>query len=255
MSEERILKVKPPPEYPPEEGSYLRGNDLSPVAVCVLLHTPYDKIPSYLQDLVKISIESGATLSGYLQTENVGIEKIICNIVANPNIRYLIVCGTESPGHQPGQTLSALMQNGVDDRRRIIGAEAPTPYLYNIPIEAIERFRGQITMIDLALKEDRILALKPDIVKKAIWTCYQEEPTQFLDYTAYDIGAYPEPPMVFKITWRVERPWTVLSGEEAEILKKVNEAIKEQRRLKKRREDEELLRLLQPKGSNKETSL
>ncbi|MEM3584285.1 MAG: hypothetical protein QW193_03260, partial [Nitrososphaerales archaeon] len=138
-TDRKILKVKPPPEYPTEDGSYLRGNDLSPVAVCVLLHTFYDKIPSYLQELVKTSIESGAALAGYLQTENVGIEKIICNIVANPNIRYLIVCGVESSGHQPGQTLQALVDNGVDEKRRIIGAEAPTPYLYNIPLEAIKR--------------------------------------------------------------------------------------------------------------------
>jgi len=66
------------------------------------------------------------------------IGKIICNIVANPNIRYLIVYGVESPGHQPGQALSCLMRNGVDERRCIIGAEAPTPYLYNVPLESIE---------------------------------------------------------------------------------------------------------------------
>ncbi|MGQ9469006.1 MAG: tetrahydromethanopterin S-methyltransferase subunit A [Nitrososphaerales archaeon] len=254
-TDRKILKVKPPPEYPPEEGSYLRGNDLSPAAVCVLLHTFYDKIPPYLQKLVKTSIESGAALAGYLQTENVGIEKIVCNIVANPNIRYLIVCGVESPGHQPGQTLSALMQNGVDERRRIVGAEAPTPYLYNIPLEAIERFRKQITLINLALEEDRMLALDPEIVKKAIRACYQEEPTQFLKYTTYDMGAYPEPPLCFKITWRIERPWTVLSEKEAEILKKVDEEIKHIRQQeKKRKEDEELLRLLQPKTVAKRQS-
>lgn len=72
---QKILKVKPPLEYPIEDGSYLRGNDLSPVAVCVLLHTFYDKIPAFLQELAKTGVESGAALSGYLQTENVGIEK------------------------------------------------------------------------------------------------------------------------------------------------------------------------------------
>ncbi|MEM2896297.1 MAG: tetrahydromethanopterin S-methyltransferase subunit A [Candidatus Bathyarchaeia archaeon] len=253
LSKREIVKVKVPSEYPPEEGSYLRGNDFSPVAVCVLLHTFYDKIPQYLQQLVKISVESGAALAGYLQTENVGIEKIICNIVANPNIRYLIVCGVESPGHQPGQTLSALIQNGVDKRRRIIGAEAPTPYLYNIPLEAIERFRKQIVLINLALEEDRMLALKPEVIKNAIWACYQEEPTKFLHYTVYDVGAYSESPMLFKITWRVERPWMVLSEKEAEILKRTNEAIEWRRREEERRkEDERLLSLLRPKKGSEE---
>jgi len=223
---QKILKVKPPPEYPIEDGSYLRGNDLSPVAVCVLLHTFYDKIPAFLQELAKTGVESGAALSGYLQTENVGIEKIICNIVANPNIRYLIVCGVESSGHQPGQTLSALTQNGIDEKRRIIGAEAPTPYLYNIPVEAIERFRQQITLVNLALEDDPIPARNPEVVRKVIWSCYQEEPTRYLQYTLSDPGAYPEPPMVFRITWRIERPWTVVSEEESEILKRIQEALK-----------------------------
>jgi len=40
-----IRKVKPSPEYPPEEGHYLRGNDHSPAAVVILLHTFYGKIP------------------------------------------------------------------------------------------------------------------------------------------------------------------------------------------------------------------
>ena len=249
------MKVRPPPEYPLEDGNYLRGNDLSPAAVCVLLHTFYDKIPSYLQELVKTSIESGAALAGYLQTENVGIEKIICNLVANPNIRYLIVCGVESPGHQPGQTLSALMQNGVGDRRRIVGAEAPTPYLYNIPLEAIDRFQKQITLINVALEEDRILALKPEVIKRAVWTSYQEEPTQFMHWTFYDQGAFPEPPMCFKITWRIERPWTVLSEKEAEIFKKVDKEIKYIRQQEeKRKENEELLRLLRPKTVAKRQS-
>jgi len=227
-----IVKVKPPPEYPTEDGSYLRGNDLSPVAVCVLLHTFYDKIPDFLQELVKTGLESGAALSGYLQTENVGIEKIICNVVANPNIRYLVVCGVESPGHQPGQTLSALMQNGVDERRRIIGAEASTPFLYNIPIEAIERFRKQITLVNLALEEDPIPARKPEVIREAIRSCYQEGPTHLLHYDLYDPGAYPEPPMVFRITWRVERPWTIVSEEESEIIKRIQEALKRRKQEK-----------------------
>lgn len=66
-----IRKVKPPPEYPPEEGHYLRGNDYSPATVAILLHTFYDKIPEYLQRLASVAVESGAALAGMLQTENI----------------------------------------------------------------------------------------------------------------------------------------------------------------------------------------
>ena len=38
-----MLKVDPHPDYPPEEGRYLRGNDRSPAVVVVILNDPGDK--------------------------------------------------------------------------------------------------------------------------------------------------------------------------------------------------------------------
>jgi tetrahydromethanopterin S-methyltransferase subunit A len=134
-----MLKMSPHPDYPPEEGTYLRGNDFSPVAVVIILNTDADKIPSYVEKLVRAGIESGAALSGTLQTENIGFEKMICNIVANPNIRYLILGGPESAGHFTGESLKALFSNGVDEKKRIIGTDSPHPFLYNLPMEFIER--------------------------------------------------------------------------------------------------------------------
>ena len=83
-----MLKVTPHPDYPPEDGRYVRGNDASPVAVAIILNHDADKIPPEIEILVRTGIESGAALSGTIQTENIGFEKVICNIVANPNIRY-----------------------------------------------------------------------------------------------------------------------------------------------------------------------
>ena len=50
----------------------------------------------------------------------------MCNIVANPNIRYLILGGPESAGDLTGEALKALITNGVDKGKRIIGTNAPT---------------------------------------------------------------------------------------------------------------------------------
>ena len=80
-----MLKVDPAPGYPPEEGRYLRGNHYSPVAVIIILNTDADKIPPEIETLVRVGIESGAALSGTVQTPNIGLEKIVCNIIANPN--------------------------------------------------------------------------------------------------------------------------------------------------------------------------
>ena len=48
-----MLKVKPHPDYPPEEGRYLRSNDNSPAAVAIILNCDADKIPPELENLVK----------------------------------------------------------------------------------------------------------------------------------------------------------------------------------------------------------
>jgi tetrahydromethanopterin S-methyltransferase subunit A len=45
-------------------------------------------------------VEGGAAFSGSLQIANIGLEKIICSIVANRNIRYLIPGDLESEGHK-----------------------------------------------------------------------------------------------------------------------------------------------------------
>jgi tetrahydromethanopterin S-methyltransferase subunit A len=245
-----VRKVKTPLEYPPEEGHYLRGNDYSPAAVVILLHTFYDKIPDYLERLASVAIESGAALAGMLQTENVGIEKIVCNVVANPNVRYLIVCGVESAGHQPGQALASLVRNGVDERRNIIGAEGPTPYLYNISVESIERFRKQITLVHLIEENQTMIATDPQQLKETIRCCYQESPTDFMSFKLFDPGAYPELPICSKVTWRITKPWTVTTQEEAQLLKSIQDSAKKSRRLS----DQELLSLLKPTDRVKDES-
>jgi len=46
----------------------------------------------------------------------------------------------------------------------------------------------------------------PELIREAVCCCYQENPTSFEGHTLYDTGAYPEPPIVSKITWRVTHP-------------------------------------------------
>lgn len=197
---DKVNKTEPAPGYPPEGGCYLRGNDYSPVAVAVILRWRREEAPADIENLVRTAVESGAALAGTLQTENIGIEKVICNIVSNPNIRYLIVCGPESPGHLVGESLSALAQKGLDEKKRIIGTEAPTPYLFNVQLEFVERFRDQITLIDLVNEGS------PEVLREAVWSCYQERPTVFKNYKLCDPGAYPAEPLSGRITWRITDP-------------------------------------------------
>jgi tetrahydromethanopterin S-methyltransferase subunit A len=214
-----MLKVKPHPDYPPEEGRYLRGNDNSPVAVAIILNTEAEHIPPVIEKLVRTGIESGAALTGTVQTENIGFEKIICNLVANPNIRYLILGGPESEGHLTGEALKALFANGVDEKNRIIGTGSPHPFLFNIPKAFIDRFRKQVSLVDCQFQEE-------GIIRQAVWSCYQENPVEFHGYTLYDPGAFPEPPLSGRITWRVTQPWAEPADEkEREAKRKAQELI------------------------------
>jgi tetrahydromethanopterin S-methyltransferase subunit A len=213
-----MRKVDPHPDYPPEDGRYLRGNDFSPAAVAIILTTDEDKIPQELETLVRVGIETGAAISGTVQTENIGFEKIVCNIVANPNIRYLIIGGPESLGHSTGEALKALIHQGVDEKKRIIGTNAPHPFLFNLSMKMIERFRKQLSVIDLQFEGD------PNLIRKAVWSCYQESPVEFRGYSLYDPGAYPEPPLSGKLTGRITEPWAeVLDDKEREAKKRAQE--------------------------------
>ena len=220
-----MLKVSPVEDYPTEPGCFLRGNDYSPAAVVVLLNAPYGTLPPEVQNappeiekLVRVAVETGAALAGTLQTENIGIEKIVCNVVGNPNIRYLVLCEEEVHGHNSGTAVKALLANGINQKRTIIGSGAVTPYLFNIPLEAIERFREQVTLVDLVGEMD------PAVIGKAVWSCYQEKPTPFKDYMLHDPGAYSEAGISCTLAGKVKHPEEIEEWEIDELLKEIEGA-------------------------------
>jgi len=228
VSGAEALKVSAVGDYPTEEGCFLRGNDYSPVAVAMLLNAPYGtlpadvrSIPPEIEKLVKVAIETGAALSGTLQTENIGIEKIVCNVVGNPNIRYLVLCGEEVEGHQAGSAVKALLVNGINEKRTIIGSQGVTPYLFNISLEVIERFREQVTLVDLVGEMDS------QVVAKAVWSCYQEEPTAFKEHMLHDPGAYCQKGIATTLTGRVAHPEVVEDWELDDVVKKIEAEEKE----------------------------
>lgn len=183
----------------------------------VLCHLRYKAFPPEIDKLVRSAVETGAVLSGTLQTENIGIEKIVCNIVGNPNIRYIVLCEVDVEGHHAGDALRALVENGINQRRTIIGSTAMTPYLFNISKESIERFRKQVTLIDL------LGEMNPEVISKAVWSCYQEKPIPFLNYTLHDPGAYPEEPISCRLSWRVKHPESIEEWELEDLVKGIEE--------------------------------
>ena len=79
-------------------------------------------------------------------SENKGIETIIQFILRHPELHNMIICGKEVKGHQAGQALLSLYNDGVDDEGRIIGAKGPYPLLRSSQKD-IEIYRKQINKI------------------------------------------------------------------------------------------------------------
>ena len=137
-TEEPVIR----PGWPPLAGDYYVLCYSAPVAICTL------NSASLAQQVAHSGIPSVAIV-GTLHTENLGIERVIRNTAANPNIRSLIVCGEDTQqaiGHLPGQALLSLAANGTDQLGRIVGALGKRPVLKNVSPDEVRSFREQVTV-------------------------------------------------------------------------------------------------------------
>lgn len=108
----------------------------------------------------------GLSIAGKAETENIGIEKIIQNTLAAPALRTLILCGMDSEGHFAGQTLEALVQNGVDQNGRVIGSKGRKPVLANVSRDEVEAFRSQVQIVNLIGCMDEAVILNEIATRK-----------------------------------------------------------------------------------------
>ena len=123
-------------KWPPIPGDFKVGDPSGCVAVCTLGK--------------KIHVDADYAIIGTCKTENIGIERVVVNVISNSSVRFLILAGPEVPGHLTGSSLRCLYEQGIDpDTRKIIDAPGAIPYIENIPVEAVERFRSQIEFVDM----------------------------------------------------------------------------------------------------------
>lgn len=131
------------PGWPILKGEYDAGDSKNPVCVITC--------GSHLSG--KPVLDAGASITGSCKTENLGIEKVVAHIISNPNIRFLLVTGSEVKGHVLGQSIIALHANGVKENR-IVGAQGAIPYVENLNADAVARFQQQVQVINLLETED-----------------------------------------------------------------------------------------------------
>jgi tetrahydromethanopterin S-methyltransferase subunit A len=136
-------KKSPASGWPKVKGDFISGDANSPVAIVTM--------GSHLDE--KGLCDAGAALCGSCKTENLGLEKVIANIISNPNIRFMLCCGTEVKGHLAGQTMMALHKGGVKEGR-VVGAEGAIPFIENLTDAHIKRFQEQIEVVNIMESED-----------------------------------------------------------------------------------------------------
>lgn len=133
------LTAAPWPRYP---GDYVLGSPQGTVAVCTLSD----------RDLPHRLIAAGEpalAIAGRCDTENIGIEKVVLNLLANPRIHWLLICGEEAKGHRAGDAFVRLKERGVDANMRVLESASWRPVLKNLTLLQVARFREQVDEINL----------------------------------------------------------------------------------------------------------
>ena len=148
MHEATLCPTETPAEragWPPLPGEYSVLRYGASVAVCTL------NSENLAKELAG-SAPEGLAIVGTLHTENLGIERIIRNVLANPNIRFLVLCGEDTRqliGHLPGQSMESLFANGLDEKQRIVGATGKRPFLKNVTLEHVGTFKDQVQLVSM----------------------------------------------------------------------------------------------------------
>ncbi len=128
------------PGWPPLPGDYTVLNRDAPGAVCTLADEA-------LYETLRKAALPGVGIIGMLTTENLGIERLVRNVLASPRISWLLLCGTDSRGHRAGDCLAALAAKGVDAEMRIVGAPGKRARLINLSPEEVDTFRRDVRVV------------------------------------------------------------------------------------------------------------
>jgi tetrahydromethanopterin S-methyltransferase subunit A len=100
------------------------------------------------------TLHSRIAIIGSITTENLGVEHLVKNLISNPFLRHLVLWGEDVEGHLPGDALINLFCNGVDKKKRIIGARGARPVLKNLTQSETQHLRRQIQVFDMIGRKD-----------------------------------------------------------------------------------------------------
>jgi tetrahydromethanopterin S-methyltransferase subunit A len=145
------------------------GDQSSPVAVCTL--SSHD----LLDQLSGSPLAGRIAMLGSLETENLGIERMLTTLLRAPRIRWLIVCGDEARGRYQGQALHALFEYGIRPDGAIIEARSRRARLRALSGAQVDVARRQVHLRDLQGVRDL------DRIAAAVEECWADDPGPFAE--------------------------------------------------------------------------
>ncbi len=95
-----------------------------------------------------------AAIVGRLYTLNLGLEKLVWNVIANPAIRFLLLCGDDG-ATQISRGIVQLHEHGFDDDHHILNVTGYQPFVHNLTLEELAAFQHQVEIVDLIGETDR----------------------------------------------------------------------------------------------------
>ncbi len=130
-----------------------------------------------------------------------GINHIIRNVFANPNIRYIVLWGADMS--QSGHAFLKFMEKGVDREYAFIDTRGQIEK--EIPLDAVNEFRKQVQVIDMRGRKTDDLV---DVVKKLKpQKPFAKKPRLFKPATS-DVVSFPSEQVGFRVeSDKVAKTW------------------------------------------------
>ncbi len=146
---------------------YSAGDPDSPVAICTLSSA------DLLRELTSSPIAGRVSIIGPLETQNIGLERMVGTLLERPRIRWLVVCGHESRGPYQAQALQSLFAYGLNEDGSIAQARARRARFRTLNAEHVNAVRQQVSLRDLVGVHDL------DAISKAVEECRANDPGPF----------------------------------------------------------------------------
>lgn len=150
-----------------------------------------------LETLAQSPLAAQVAIIGPLETENLGIERMLATLLERPGIRWLVVCGDERRGRYQAQALRALFTHGLGPDGAIPEARSKRARLPALQPAHVDAARSQVSLRDLVGVHDA------DRIAAEVAACLAANPGPV--QTAPATVGVPPPPEPFEVPTRPYR--------------------------------------------------